>query len=347
MRKVPLDFTGNTPPPLPLDEARDIWVIAEHLDGRVCPVTYEAAAFARKLASAVSGKVSVVVLGDSVEPLAREIAGKTGFTALGMDMPGFPEYQAEIYRWALRELCGLPGGPPAFLLTPHSPAGWDFAPALAVDLGASCITSVSGLRNDRGPVFSRPTCHGKLMEELRPAEGRPAVITLMPGAEKPGEAAPDGPGDVFLCQAAPPSPKARRVGRIQAPPDTTRMKDAEVIVAAGRGVGSPEQLESLRELAGLFRRSALGASRPLCDMGWLPFQHQVGMTGQTVSPRLYIACGISGAIQHTMGIRRADLVVVINTDPNALFCRQADCCVTEDLNTFLPLLAEKIRDARP
>ena len=106
--------------------------------------------------------------------------------------------------------------------------------------------------------------------------------------------------------------------------------------------GDAENLECIHKLAGLFRRGAVGASRPLCDAGLLPLACQVGMTGQTVSPKLYIACGISGALQHTMGMKNSDLVIAVNTDPNAAFCREAHYSVVADLHAFIPILIEKI-----
>jgi electron transfer flavoprotein alpha subunit len=324
---------------------RDIWVLAEHLEGRMNAVTYETVAFAVRLAETVSGQVSGVILGASADSLARAFARKTGLAAAGVHTPEFPETTSETLRWTLKELAAL-SGPPDFLLVPHTTAGWDLAPALAVDLGASCITAVTGFHDDDGPVFTRQAFHGKLIEELRPLRGCPAVITVMPGAEKGDLQAPRNAGPVRLVEITPPQPRTRWVGRRQAPADTTRLRDAEVVVSAGRGVGAPEHLEIVRTLAALFPRGALGASRPLCDMGWLPLQHQVGMTGQTVSPRLYIACGISGAVQHTMGIRQAELIVSINTDPNALICHAAHCCVAEDLHAFLPILIDKIREMR-
>jgi electron transfer flavoprotein alpha subunit len=130
------------------------------------------------------------------------------------------------------------------------------------------------------------------------------------------------------------------------PPGSVALGEAEVIIAAGRGVGDAENLACIHELAGLFKRGAVGASRPLCDMGLLPLTCQVGMTGQTVSPRLYVACGVSGAVQHTMGMKSSDMVVAINTDRNALFCREAHYCVTADLHKFVPILINKIRAFR-
>jgi len=329
----------------PRGQPPGVWVLAEHLNGQVAMVTYETAAFATRLAAAVSGQVTVVALGEAADDLSRELARRTGLAVTGIQIPGLPECPSETCRWALRKLTDLTG-PPGFLVVPHTAAGWDVAPALAVDLDGSCITAVTDCFDDDGPVFSRQTFHGKLIEDLRPARGRPAVITVMPGAEKEEPPPPKEAGSIEIHEMVPPPAGTLRVGRRQAPEDTTRLRDAEVVVAAGRGVGAPEHLEIVKKLTGFFPRSALGASRPLCDMGWLPLQHQVGMTGQTVSPRLYIACGISGAVQHTMGIQRADLIVSINTDPEALICRTAHCCVVEDLHTFLPLLIEKIREMR-
>lgn len=133
---------------------------------------------------------------------------------------------------------------------------------------------------------------------------------------------------------------------MEPPASSVNLREAEVIIAAGRGVGDEENLACIRELAGLFRRSAVGASRPLCDAGILPLACQVGMTGQTVSPRLYVACGISGALQHIMGMQNADMVIAVNRDPNATFCREAHYCVAADLHEFIPILIEKIRELR-
>jgi len=328
------------------DEVPEIWVLAEHAEGRVNAVTYEAAAFAVRLGVSVSGTVTVVTLGEAAGALSREIACRTGLAAVGVHTPGPSQCYTETSRWVLKELITRMQ-PPAFLLAPHTAAGWDLAPALAVDMDASCITGVTGFRQEGdGPVFSRRAFHGKLVEDLQPARDRPAVITVMPGMESAEPPAPERPGEVRLHEMAPPPGLILWVGQRPPPETATRLRDAEVVVAAGRGVGAPEHLAVVRTLAGLFPRGALAASRPLCDMGWLPYDHQVGMTGHTVSPRLYIACGVSGAIQHTQGIRRANLIVSINTDREAPFCGTAHCCVVEDLHTFLPVLIEKIRARR-
>jgi electron transfer flavoprotein alpha subunit len=121
------------------------------------------------------------------------------------------------------------------------------------------------------------------------------------------------------------------------------LKDAEVIVSAGRGVGKKENIALIKELAALFPRSAVGASRQACDLGWLEYKHQVGTTGQTVAPKLYIACGISGAIQHVSGMKKAQNIIAINNDPHAAIFHVAHICIVEDLVSFIPLLIEELK----
>ena len=164
----------------------------------------------------------------------------------------------------------------------------------------------------------------------------------------------EGEGDKFIAKSGSvkilefeiPPVRTRTIRYLPAQPGTVNLKDAEVIVAAGRGLGAPEKLGPIRELASLFKRGAVGASRPLCDQGWLPLGHQVGMTGSTVSPKLYLACGISGALQHTMGMKNSGLIVAVNTDRKAHILQVAHFCVNADLSQFIPVLIEKIRKFR-
>ena len=146
--------------------------------------------------------------------------------------------------------------------------------------------------------------------------------------------------------AAPVTPRTRTSVVLPAPTAAAGIAEAEVLVAAGRGVGGPENLELVFRLAALFPKSAVAGSRIACDLGWLEYPRQVGVTGATVAPRLYIACGISGAVQHVMGMRGAGFVVAVNKDPAAAIFREADVCIVDDLAEFLPVLIEKARSAR-
>ena len=369
------------------------WVVAECSNGVVQPATYETVAFALGVTGSSPTHVKIVVIGDSIEPVAQELSSRTGCTVLALKCPGVSTYHAETWLAVLGELHNQ--DPVPLILVPHTSAGWDFAPALAVKLRASCLSAVFRFRRDHGLTFTRQVCGGKLLEDVSPLEGRPAVVTVLPGAAEPvfpesgagsgsdqaggpgrgnakqdpkgtsalspsercgGKVAPDNPAEAdapspVLAQAGTirevslprPLTRTRTLRVTEAPASTVNLRDAQTIVSAGRGIGSPEHLGKVKELASLFHRGAVGASRPLCDLGWLPLGHQVGMTGQTVSPKLYLACGISGMVQHTMGIRRAGLIVSINKDRRAPLMQIANYCVVADLRLFLPALVTRIR----
>jgi electron transfer flavoprotein alpha subunit len=276
--------------------------------------------------------------------MAGEIAEATGLEAVCLDAVAASSYCGEASRHLIKRLAGR--HPPRFLFIPHTTTGWDLAPGLAVDLDASSLSGVCGFAENPKPVFQRRILNGKLLQEVLPLEDRPAVMTVVPGTEPPCVSTANEPGDVRTHETDEPSVRTRVMGHVEPPASSVNLREAEVIIAAGRGVGVEARLECIYELAGLFRRGAVGASRPLCDAGILPPACQVGMTGQTVSPKLYVACGISGALQHTMGMQNADMVVAVNTDPNATFCREAHYCVTADLHEFIPVLIEKIRRLR-
>ena len=318
---------------------KDIWIIAEHFDGRVRPVTWELAAFARK----IGGETKIMILGHPVKPLAGEIARQTGAEVIGIDSPGASVYNSEVYRNLIKILCERDH--PRYILVPHTPFGWDYAPALAVDLGFSSLAAVTDF-NPGNSTFIRQILNGKLLEELKSPPGCSAVVTVMPGSAQLETGNTRSAGSVRILEFEIPPVKTRTIRYLPAKPGTFNLKDAEVIVAAGRGLKVPERIELIRELASLFKRGAVGASRPLCDQGWLPLGHQVGMTGSTVSPKLYLACGISGALQHTVGMKNSGLIVAVNTDRKAPIFQVAHVCVNADLSQFIPVLIEKIRKFR-
>jgi len=318
---------------------KDIWIIAEHFENRVRPVTWELVAFARKMGS----EAKVVILGHPARPLAEEVARKTSCEVTGIDSPGASFYNSEVYRKLIIKLCER--NQPRYLLVPHTPFGWDYAPALAVDLGYSSISAVTSF-DPENSTFLRQILNGKLLEELKSPPGCSAVVTVMPGSAKPETENISSPGSVRILEFETPPVKTRTIRYLSAQPDPVNLKDAEVIVAAGRGLQVPERIELIRQLASLFKRGAVGASRPLCDQGWLPLGHQVGMTGSTVSPKLYLACGISGALQHTIGMKNSGLIAAINLDRKAPIFQVAHVCVNADLSQFIPVLIEKIKKSR-
>jgi electron transfer flavoprotein alpha subunit len=229
-----------------------------------------------------------------------------------------------------------------YICIPHTSTGFEYGPALAVKLLASCVSGVEGINSDSGIIcLSRTAISGKIEMKINPLCPT-AVLTIMPGAFKAKgrpEKAASGSYEIIISSFS--LQKTKTIKILQAEKDDYPINEAEVIVSAGRGIGKKENLELIYRLAGIFERSAIGSSRPICDLGWLGYKHQVGTTGKTVAPKLYIACGISGTVQHVSGIKGANLIVAVNTDPNAAIFNTADYCIVEDTITFIPVLIEE------
>ncbi len=314
-------------------------VVAELSDGELAPVSLDAAAWGLKLAQEIGRDPVGAVLGRSARRQADEFSRRSGMRVVLAEHRDLAFYNAEAYISVLagiaRELA------PDYVVVPHTATGWDFAPRLAVALSWSCSTAVTGLGTlEDGFYFERRVCSGRLISEVAPLG--PGVITVMPGSIRPRE--PGGRGEVLEVEVEADCEGTQSLGREAAAMGAVDLSAAEVIVAAGRGAGSEEGVRLVTELAGCFDKGAVGASRGLVDAGWLGLEHQVGQTGQTVAPALYIACGISGAIQHTVAMSGSGLVVAVNTDPDAPIFQVAQIGVKEDLYKFLPLLIEKLSE---
>lgn len=324
---------------------QDVVVIAERVDDRIMPVTYELIAFARALV-VDDAAVCILAAGRQVRTAARELARQTGTEVVVLEGDGLASYSAEAWVAALSRALGR--RKPSYICIPHTSHGCDFAPGLAVRLGASCITAVEGFRRRDGVVsFRRSLFNGRIDMHMVP-ETRRVVLTILPGSFNAQDARQSGagvsPGHVQIIPVPDRSQRIRAAGVIAAEEQGVDIALADVIVSAGRGIGSRESLTWIRRLADLFPKSAVGCSRALCDMGWLGHRHQVGLTGRTVAPKLYLACGISGAVQHIAGMRDSRFVVAVNRDPRAAIFQVADVGIVEDVNTFIPLLMEKASD---
>ena len=313
----------------------DIVIVAEHCDGQIRPVTYELLAFAKKLQRAIrSIPIRVILLADEVKGLAPEIADHTGLDVMAVETPEMAHYNGELYTHVLADL--LADLHPSFVCIAHTSQGSDYAPALAVKLYAACITGIGEIIEHQGAIcFARPLYSGKIIARLKPTSEM-SILTIQPGIFKADDNTANRSGNVTMKSLSAKNRRSRSLGIKQAASDTAGIGEAKVIVAAGRGVGEKENLEIIYQLAALFMKSAVAGSRIVCDMGWLEYQRQVGVTGTTVSPQLYIACGISGAIQHVMGMRNAECIVAINKDPSAAIFQMADICIVEDLTDFIP-----------
>ena len=322
--------------------AREILVIAEQRSEKIRAESYELAGFGGEMAKIIGAELTGIISGSPVEFLAEEFAQKSGLKVIGLENQNLNPYNAEAYLKALVPLIQL--RKPEYILISHTATGWDFAPRLAVAIPGSCSTGITGLAAEKPLSFVRKIWGGKILQEVAPVPGTTAVLTIMPGSGKPILA--PGRGKVEIRRLKMKSPQTRNLGYVEAKRGTLDLSKAEVIVSVGRGIKSPEHLGLIEKLASLFDKSAIGASRPVVDAGWIPYEHQVGQTGQTVKPKLYLALGISGAIQHIIGMKNSELIIAINTDPNANIFQAAHLGIVQDLHQFLPVLIERIQQRK-
>lgn len=314
-----------------------VLAVAEHRQGRLSTLTLELAQGARLLANELGLDARLAVLDRAPLDLARQAAAETGLDAWAVAIPGLDGFSGEAYRLALTDLARVWGA--QVILGAHSTSGLDWAPGLAGRLGAEFLGAVEGVERRQGELlFARSALGGKAIEWW--AAPTPLVLTLQPGAFAVPDSPPAAPGRVVEMASPPLNLRGRVLGLAGEGDEEAGLERAQVVVAAGRGIGQPENLELIRRMAGLFSQAATAGSRPICDLGWLPYRCQVGMTGATVAPKLYIACGISGASQHTVGMQGAGFIVAVCSDPHAAIFNLADVGVVEDLTVFIPALLE-------
>lgn len=315
-----------------------VLAVAEHSGGEMAPVTRELVACGRKLAEMLGLEFALLVLGGQAEELGRQAAQENGAPVIACRVPGLDEFHGEAQRLLLKRLAGQLGA--EVMLGAHTTSGMEWAPGLALGLGASFVSGVESWEaGPEGLVLSRAAHHGKLQEKIAPT-GRRLVLTLQPGAIAPADHGRPSPGNVEVLTLEQPTCRTRVRMLTGRPEGDAGLSRARVVVAGGRGVGKPENFSLLRGLAALFGDAAVAGSRPVCDQGWLSHQSQVGLTGATVSPRLYLALGISGARQHVVGMQGSEFIVAVNTDPAAPIFNYCDIGVVEDLSVFIPALLE-------
>ena len=255
------------------------------------------------------------------------------------------QYSADGFTLALAEL--IRKVEPAFVVFPHTYQVRDFAPGLAARCDQMLIADVIGLRFENGqPIWVRQLMQGKLNGDYRHSGSGPCFVSIQAGAfRSDGLAAGTTQTEVFTPELAASQLRSQSEAPFRASEQTVDLASAPLIVSVGRGIKERENLPVVEELAQALG-AELGASRPICDNGWLPMERQVGSSGQTVSPKLYLAVGISGAIQHLVGMKGSKAVVAINKDENAPIFDVADYGIVGDLFEVVPALTAAVRKAR-
>ncbi len=325
-------------------QSGSIVVVAEHFEGKIRPITYELVHFAEALQQVSPAPIKILVLGEKVETLAKSLAGTTGKDVLGIHAPQLAQYNGQVYKSILHET--LRDHPPAYVCIGHSSRGSDFAPGLAMRLKAACITGVSALSVQENMIcFSRDVYGGKINADMT-SFTKTTVLTIQPGSYGPTPDKDQPKGNVYLKSMAVAPQASATLSTTPFQTSGLDLSAARVIVSAGRGIGEEENLQLIRNLASAIPQSVVCGSRPVIDLGWLTYDRQVGVTGATVTPDLYLACGISGAAQHTGGMKGSGFIVAINADPMAAIFNLSDICIVEDLATFIPVLLEAMSDKR-
>jgi len=319
-----------------------ILVIAEQRDGKLNRASWETIAAAQQLAS--GQPIAVVLPGSGVGSVATELSAAQVKEIVTIDHAALEPYTPDGYTAALQP--AIEQLSPTMVLLPHTYQTRDFAPTLAARMDRALITDVTAIKNVGGDAaFVRPMYQGKLAADIVPLGPGPHFITFQIGAfradqaAKGSAAAPVRPLNISVDAAA---IREKPDAPFQEVRQAIDLSQAERIVAVGRGIKGQEHLPLAQQLADALG-AELAASRPICDSGWLPMERQIGSSGQTVAPKLYLALGISGAIQHVVGMKGSRTIVAINKDADAPIFEVADYGIAGDLFEMVPAIVAELR----
>ncbi len=321
-----------------------VLVILEQRGGKWNRMSFEALAAAQRTAQSTGVPVAAVVIGSGVDSLAQEAARYGIEKVFALDTPELGDYTADGYTAALEQL--IKSAKPSLVVFPHTYQVRDYAPKLATRFGKALISDVVDVKADgAATTFVRQLFQGKLSADVR-AGGDLQFISVQAGAFRAAEPSGAGaPVEPFGVQLDASQIRSKPEAPFREAQRSVDLSAADDIVSVGRGIKEKDNLPIVEALA-----TALGAeiaaSRPICDNGWLPMERQVGSSGQTVSPKIYFAVGISGAIQHLVGMKGAKTIVAINKDENAPIFETANYGIVGDLFEIVPALVEEIKKAK-
>lgn len=324
---------------------KGVWVISEHYKSKIHSVAFQLLGKGRELSDTLGVNLTFVILGNNFDEKLED------FSKYGMDeiiyvrSPILKDYYSDLYVKVISEL--IIENKPEIILIGATPTGRDFAPRVAKRLNAGLTADCTGLNinlETKNLLQTRPTFGGNIMATIRTPSSRPQMATVRPGifkAPKKGKKKASIRKIDYSFDEKDSVSKIVKV--INTSKTTVNLEDAKIIVAGGRGVGSKENFKLIEELANVIG-AELGGSRITIELNWLDPDRQIGQTGVTVSPKLYIACGISGAIQHIVGMENSEVIVAINKDPSAPIFNVAHYGIVGDLNEVIPILIKEFNN---
>ncbi len=324
---------------------KGVWIIGEHHKNKLNNVTFQLVGKGRDLADKLDTKLTAVVLGAELEHELKELSQYGLDEIIYIKSPILIDYYSEFYVKILSNL--ITDHKPEIVLIPATPIGRDFAPSVSKRLNTGLTADCTGLDIESETrnllLQTRPTWGGKIMAVIKTPNSRPQMTTVRPGMFKiPEKIQKNVKIREIKMDLDQTDIKIKIVNIINREKKQVNLEDAEIIVAGGRGVGCQENWKVIEELAAVLNAEIAG-SRVAVELGWIDQGQQIGQTGKSVSPKLYIACGISGAIQHRVGIQNSDIIVAINKDPHAPIFEIAHYGIVGDLHKVIPTFIEEIK----
>src|SRR6185437_7842839 len=327
--------------------ADTILVVAEQREGKLNRVSLETIAAAQAIVAETGWTVEAAVFGNGIASIAQEIAGKKLAKVYAIESDKLSRYTPDGTAAALKDF--IQQKQPRLVLMPHTYQVRDFAPKLAATLGRTLISDSIGFRKDGGKLlFTRQMFQGKFAADVSFACDPPHFVTFQSGAfrgDKAEAGASAAPVETVNVQIADTAIRNKPEDPFKEARQAVDLTQAEIIVSVGRGIKEQKNIELAKALADALG-GEIAASRPICDSGWLPMDRQIGSSGQTVAPKLYLAVGISGAIQHIVGMKGSRTIIAINKDAEAPIFEIADYGVVGNLFDVVPALIEEVKKAK-
>jgi electron transfer flavoprotein alpha subunit len=329
-----------------IEDYKDVLVFAEQREGKLAPVSYELLGAGRRLADELGTGLLAALLGAD-ESEAMELVKWGADKVLLCSDPVLEKFNDDVYSEVLAKI--INEYKPSIVLAGATPIGRSFIPRVAARLRTGLTADCTSLEIDKDTnnlLQIRPAFGGNIMATILCPDYRPQMATVRPRVMKRGEYNANRTGEIINVDVDNLTPGTKVIESVKEVSEiSVNLHEADIIVSGGRGVGGEKGIRMLEELA-IALGGVVGASRAAIDEGWIPYSHQVGQTGKTVNPKVYIACGISGAVQHLVGMQSSDIIIAINKNPEAPIFNVATYGIVGDLFEIVPMLTKKIKEIK-